>query len=238
MQIQQQKYSEHAQLVRDNKTGQYLNYRQLIRDPKHKEIWSTSAANKFGRLAQGVASREKRTNTIFFIHKDQVPKDRIKDVTYGSCGYEIKPNKEEKHCTQLTAGGDRIHYPDNVGTPTANMTLVKVLLNSIISTENAQCVILEVKDFYLNTPMKRFEYMRLKLNNIPEEIIIKYKLHEIATKDGYVYCKKRNVWLTSSGNNRAKSSPGTLSQSGVSSEQNYTWLVDTRNKEVMLHISC
>jgi hypothetical protein len=69
------------------------------------------------------------------------------------------------------------------------MTLVKVLLNSIISTENTQCIILDVKDFCLNTPMKRFEYMRLKLNNIPEEIIIEYKLCEIATEDGYVHYK-------------------------------------------------
>ncbi len=48
MQIQQQNYSECTQLVRDNKMGQYLNYMQLIREPKHKEIWSTSATNKFG----------------------------------------------------------------------------------------------------------------------------------------------------------------------------------------------
>jgi hypothetical protein len=79
--------------------GQYLNYRQLIREPKHNEIWSTSAANKFGRLAQGVGGRVKGTNTIFFIFKDQVPKDRIKDVTHGSYGCDIKQNKEEKHCT-------------------------------------------------------------------------------------------------------------------------------------------
>jgi hypothetical protein len=84
-------------------------------------------------------------------------------------------------------GGDRIHYPNDVGTPTADITLVKVLLNSIISTENAQCVILDVKDFNVNTPMKRFKYMQLKLTDIPEEIIIKYKLREIATKDGYVF---------------------------------------------------
>ncbi len=37
--------------------------------------------------------------------------------------------------------------------------------------------------------MKRFKYMQLKLNDIPEEIIIEYKLHEIETEDGYVYCK-------------------------------------------------
>jgi hypothetical protein len=29
--------------------------------------------------------------------------------------------------------------------------------------------------------------MWLKLNNIPEQIIIEYKLHKIATEDGYVY---------------------------------------------------
>jgi hypothetical protein len=144
MQTRQQKYSKHAQLVGDNKTGQYLNYRQPIRDTKHKEIWSTSAANKFGCLSQGVGGRVKGTNTIFFIRKAQVPKDRIKDVTYGSYGCEIKLNKEEKHCMQLTARGDRIYYPDDVGTPTADMTLIKVLLNSIIFTENAQCVILDV----------------------------------------------------------------------------------------------
>jgi hypothetical protein len=69
------------------------------------------------------------------------------------------------------------------------MILVKVLLNSIMFTENAQCVILDMKDFYLNTPMKRCEYMQLKLNVIPEEIIIQYKFHEIATEDGCVYCK-------------------------------------------------
>ncbi len=62
------------------------------------------------------------------------------------------------------------------------MTLIKVLLNSIISTENARCVILDVKDFYLNTLMKRFEYMRLKLKDIPERIIIEYKMHEVRFK--------------------------------------------------------
>jgi hypothetical protein len=55
--------------------GQYFNYRQLIRDPKHKKILNTSAANESGRLAQGVGRRVKATNTILFIRKDQVPKD-------------------------------------------------------------------------------------------------------------------------------------------------------------------
>jgi hypothetical protein len=67
------------------------------------------------------------------------------------------------------------------------MTLVKIFLNSVISTKGAKCVLLDVKDFYLNTPMARYEYMRIKLTDIPEEIIIEYNLHEKATNDGYVY---------------------------------------------------
>ena len=35
--------------------------------------------------------------------------------------------------------------------------------------------------------MSRYEYMRLKLTDIPEEIIVEYKLREISTSDGYVY---------------------------------------------------
>ena len=93
--------------------------------------------------------------------------------------------------SSLTAGGDKINYPEDVGTPTADMTLVKAFFNSVISTKGARCVMLDVKDFYLNTPMARYECMRLKLTDIPEEIIIKYNLQEIATEDGYMYCEIR-----------------------------------------------
>jgi hypothetical protein len=189
--LRQQEQRKWIQLVRNNDTGEYLNYRQLIRDPKHQKIWDTSAANEIRQLAQGVGGRVKATNTIFFIPKDKVPKNRMKDVMYGSFSCNLKPNKAETHQTRLTTGGDRINYPKVVGTLTADMTLVETLLNSIIPTKGAKCVMLDIKDFYLNTPMERYKYMHLKLSNIPKKILIKYKLHEIATLDGYVYCEIR-----------------------------------------------
>ena len=67
----------------------------LIRDPKYKETWSQSAANEFGRLTQGVGGRFRGTNTNFFIHKNQVPHKRMKDVTHGSFSCDYKPNKAE-----------------------------------------------------------------------------------------------------------------------------------------------
>jgi hypothetical protein len=96
-----------------------------MQDTKHKTIWSKSAANEFGCLAQGVGGRVKGTDTIKFIKKDDVPYERWKDVTYGSFTWDVRPHTEEKECTRLTAGGDHINYPDGIGTPTADMTLFK-----------------------------------------------------------------------------------------------------------------
>ena len=73
-----------AMAVMDAETGKLLNYKQLMRDPKHKKRRSVSSANEFGRLANGVGGRIKGTNTIKFIRKREVPNDRRKDVTYGS----------------------------------------------------------------------------------------------------------------------------------------------------------
>jgi hypothetical protein len=189
MQLRQQEQWERAQLIHDADTVKYLNNRRLICDPKHSEILSKSAANKFGRLSQGVGRRVKGTNTIVFIQKDQIPKDRVKEVTYGSFSCNMKPNKEKKECTRLTAGGDRINYPEVIGTPTADMTLVKIMLNSAISTKGARCVMLNVNDFNINTPMKRYEYVRRNISDIPEEIIHEYKLHKLVTKTDTIIVK-------------------------------------------------
>ena len=48
---------------------------------------------------------------------------------------------------------------------------------------------MDIKDFYLNTPMARFEYMHLRIANMPEDVIAQYNLREKATPDGYVYCE-------------------------------------------------
>jgi hypothetical protein len=68
---------QRALAVMDKETGQLLNYRQLIRNPKYKKEWRLSAANEFGQLAQGVGGRVKGTNTIKFIFKHKIPKGRF-----------------------------------------------------------------------------------------------------------------------------------------------------------------
>jgi len=52
-----QQRQQSARPLLDEDTGKLLEYRQLLRDPKHKEIWTKAGANEFDRLAQGVGRR-------------------------------------------------------------------------------------------------------------------------------------------------------------------------------------
>ena len=46
---------------------------------------------------------------------------------------------------------------------------------------------IDIKDFYLNTPMDQPEFMRLKMANIPKEFIDLYNFRPLATPDEYIY---------------------------------------------------
>jgi len=46
---------------------------------------------------------------------------------------------------------------------------------------------INIYDFYLMKPLKRPEFIRISINDIPEEIIIEYKLREIEDSVGMVY---------------------------------------------------
>ncbi len=70
----------------------------------------------------------------------------------------------------MTVGNDRIDYPGNKSTPTANLTTTKLLINLTISTTGAIFLGIDLANFYLNTPLPNYEYMRLRLDIIPEEI--------------------------------------------------------------------
>eukprot|EP00804_Cyclotella_cryptica_P022238 CCRYP_017928-RA/>CCRYP_017928-RA protein AED:0.26 eAED:0.26 QI:0/0/0/1/1/1/3/0/814 len=137
---------EVAHAVLDQETGQLLEYRQLLKHPRFKELWNRSGA---GNLEE----------------------------------------KKDPYRTRATMGGNLINYPDDVGTPTANMLLVKIFLNSVISTRGARFANADIANFYLMTPLKRPEYAKIRLSNIPEEIMEEYNLREKATPDGWVYIK-------------------------------------------------
>ena len=102
------------------------------------------------------------------------------------------PEKGEPYRTRLTVGGNLIIYLGDCGTPTVDLLTVKLLLNSVISTSDAKFMTIDIKDFYLNTPMDQFEYMKLKLSNLTENFVKLYNLASKVDKYGFVYLEIRH----------------------------------------------
>ena len=110
---------------------------------------------------------------------------------------EIISQKDETHHTRLTVGGDLINFPGDVTTPTADLITYKLIFKSVLSTTNVKFMCSDRANFYLNNPVNRYDYMKLPLDIIPEEIIQQYNLINLAHK-GLVYMEiqKRHVWAT------------------------------------------
>ena len=59
---------QHAYSVWDPEQQKMLEFKDLIKDPKTKQIWTASLANELGRLSQGIRDI-KGSNCIELIHK-------------------------------------------------------------------------------------------------------------------------------------------------------------------------
>ena len=52
---------------------------------------------------------------------------------------------------------------------------------------------MDISNMYLNTPLDRFEYMRMKLTEFPQEIIDEYKLNDLVNNHGWIYMEIRKA---------------------------------------------
>jgi hypothetical protein len=153
-------------------TGKLAEFVELSKSSEGT-LWQQSNADKIGQLAQG-HGKIKGTNTIVFIDCKNIPKGR--KVTYLRVVCAFCPEKENPCHVQLTVGGDHIEYPGDVSTKTANLCTAKLLFNSVVSTPEAKFMTGKLTDFYLGTPMDRYEYMRIPVHMIPDAIIEEYNL--------------------------------------------------------------
>ena len=127
---------------------------------------------------------------MFLIAQDQVPRYRLKDISYGRIIVDYRPQKEEPNRTRLTVGVNLFFYAGYVSTTTVDITTEKLIINSTIYTPGARYTCCDIKSFYLGTPFIRYEYIKIYIDIIPEEIIMEYNLINIA-HNGYIYCE---IW--------------------------------------------
>ncbi len=154
-------------------------------------------ANKLGRLCQGISSGEspsaKRvasTNTFFCIGYHDIPVHKRKEICHTMVVCEVRLEKNDPNCTRITIGGNRICYPGDVGTNSALLELLRLLLNSVLSRTGSHFSSIDLKNFYLDTPMPNQKYVCIKISDIPDEFINKYKLTG-QDRDGWIYFKIR-----------------------------------------------
>eukprot|EP00957_Ditylum_brightwellii_P188601 14358062-Ditylum_brightwellii.AAC.1 len=190
MLVQKELHPFHTNLVLHPETGKSMSYVESITNPLTKERWTNAACKELGRLAQGWEGK-KGTDTIEFLRKEKIkgiPKDRT--ITYARFVVDFRSQKKDPYRVCITVGGNLIMYPGEVATTTADITTSKILWNSVLSTKNAKYICVDIKDFYLQTPMGWYEYMRIPVDRIPEIFLSAYKLHD-KIYNGYVYvCTK------------------------------------------------
>jgi hypothetical protein len=168
--------------------GNLVEYRHLLQS-SDGAAWENANCNEIGRLAQGYkANSINGTDTIHFIHVHEIPNH--KKPTYVKIVAADRPNKVETKRIRWTAGGDRVEYIGDVSTKTADLTTAKCLFNSVISTPDAEFMTIDVKDFYLNTPMSEFEYIRIPVTTIPDAIMNEYNLWD-KIYNGAIYAEVR-----------------------------------------------
>jgi hypothetical protein len=171
-----------ANAVLDDETGDLLKSWHLIKHPKYKATWS----NSFGTEIQHLTTR---TETIFFVDKKEIPQDRQQDITYSCICCNYCEQKKDAYQTRINMGGNLINYPGDCGTPTVDLLTVKLLLNSVISKPYAKFMCIDIKDFYLCTPMSQYKYFRMKLELFPNNINKEYNLRNKVDARGNVHCE-------------------------------------------------
>jgi hypothetical protein len=168
-----------------------MEYRDLLKDPKHRQTWSRSAANEFGRLFNGVGKnadgtqRVKRTNTCSWIKKSQVPKG--KRVTYARAVVAVRPEKEEINRVRIIVGGNLLDYLGETSTEAASIETTELLIISVLSTPGSRLGTIDISNFFIQNYLKDYQYMRFHISMIPKEIINEYNLKDIMEADGWCY---------------------------------------------------
>jgi hypothetical protein len=178
-------------------TGKTINsHKRLMHYPATSKTWQTAFGKDFGGMVQGNhKTGQKGTNSIIVMtHKEIARIPNQQTVTNARVVVNFCPQKADPHHIQITAGGNLVNYPGELSTCTADLTTLKLMWNSVLSTDGARYMCLDIKNFYLMAPLDRFEYMKMPLVLFPDWIKKQYNLDKYAYHR-FVYLEmRRAVW--------------------------------------------
>ena len=103
---------------------------------------------------------------------------QAKKTTYLRVVAAYRPTKEDPFRIRWTVGGNLIHYAGNTYTPNSDLTTTKILFNSVIATEDAKFMTIDITNFYLNSELDTYEYILIPIKMIPQDIFEEYNLKD------------------------------------------------------------
>jgi hypothetical protein len=112
--VHQRNYVYYAMPTVHPITGETItSYNKLMKDPVTQETWMTVFGKDFGGTSQGGNKMgQVGTNAMFVMDpKDiqNISADRM--VTYANVVVDFRPQKEDRHCIRIMAGGNLINFP-------------------------------------------------------------------------------------------------------------------------------
>ncbi len=179
-------------------TGETISrYKKLMNDPATAEVWQTAIGKDFGGMCQGNNKTEqKEKNAMFVMTQDEIAHilQAKKVFTYANPVVDYRAQKEDPYCIRITSGGNLIKYEEELSVRTADIYTAKIHWNSVISTDTAICMCLDIGNFYLTAALEYYEYMQIPLALFPIWIIEQYDLKKHAL-NGFVHMEmRRAVW--------------------------------------------
>ncbi len=155
-------------------TGAIISsYKRLMNDPATAEVWQMAIGKDFGGMGQGdLKTGQKGTNSVFvMMHKEiDIAMAVGHKWTYAQIVVDHRPQKEDPNQIRIAVGSNLITYKGSTSTRSANLTTSKLLWNSVLSTEGANYMCLDIKNFYLTAALDCYEDMKIPLALFPEWI--------------------------------------------------------------------
>ena len=125
------------------------------------------------------------TETTRFLRNKNIPQGE--KAVYTRLVVDLRPNKAVHERLRMCMGGDKMKTGMETTTRTADLTTCKLHINAVVSTPGARFAGGDVKDFYLNTPLKRKRYGKVRAKYILDETIIKINLERYIEDNGWIH---------------------------------------------------
>jgi hypothetical protein len=171
------------------------SHKQLIHDPETAEVWQIAFGKDFDGMVQGDdKSSQKGTNSVFVMtHKEiDVAMKMGHKWTYARIVVDYRPQKANPNRIRIVVGGNLITYKGNTHMHTADLTTSKLLWNSVLSTDGAQYMCINIKNFYLMAALDYYKCMKIPVALFPEWIKKQYNADTHA-RDGFVFLEIRQA---------------------------------------------